>query len=411
MDIRRFEKSPIGSLVSLSGTDGRSGRKYDHFAFVPDPLSREPELSGETWHEVVAAHQAIARLDQASRQVPDAKIFMAPLLSREAQSTSALEGTFVPLEDVLGIEDEDSAFTQSRDLIEVLNYRFAANNSYEMIQSGASITVGLLCQIHRRLVEGTNSESQDVGKLRSTPVVIGSPFGTVEESRFVPMPPGVGLETALNNLIEWINMPDERDPVIGAAMAHYQFETLHPFNDGNGRIGRLVIILQLMKAGLFDAPILSVSPWFERHRESYQEGLAELSATGAWDQWVRFFARGVTESAQDAVARVNRLLAVRDDSLRIVVENNPKSSTMRSIAEQMVAEPFFNASRLARRLSITGQSARVALRNMENLGLLQRVASGHEYVAMDVWDTISAPLGRVLEPRAPLRNERREQSK
>ncbi len=389
--------------MPLSGTDGRFGRKYDHFAFVPEPLSSEPELSGHTWHKVIAAHQAVARLDQASRQVPDAKIFMTPLLSREAQSTSALEGTFVPLEEVLGVEDEDSTFIQNRDLIEVLNYRFAANNSYDMIRNGASITVGLLCQIHRRLVEGTNSESRDVGRIRSTPVVIGSPFGTVEDSRFVPMPPGLGLEASLNALIEWINTPDGRDPVVGAAMAHYQFETLHPFNDGNGRIGRLLIVLQLMKAGLFDAPILSVSPWFERHRKVYQEGLAELSATGVWDQWVGFFAQGITESAGDAVARVNRLLAVRDQSLEVVKDNNPKNSTMRSIAEQMVAEPFFRASRLARQLGISGQSARIALGKMEDLGLLQRVASGHDYIAMDVWETISTPLGQVPEPQVPLR--------
>jgi Fic family protein len=403
MDVERFAASPVGRLARISGMDGRFAIAYEHVAFLPDPLSDEPLLQSETWHAVSAANRALARLDQASRQIPNPHLLRQPTLRREAQSTSALEGTFAPLEQVLAADASEGE--RSKELNEVLNYVVAATLAFSAVQEERPITVGLLESTHAELVRGTDADTQDAGRVRTTQVAIGSSTGAIEDARFVPMPPGVPLRAALDDLVAWIRATDRKgDPVVSAALAHYQFETLHPFNDGNGRLGRLLIVLQLMQFGLVTEPLLSVSPWFEARRTEYQDRLADVSATGDWDGWVRFFALGIESSARDTAERVDRLLAVHAAYVRRLQEHGV-SGLARDIVDILIGEPVLTASLVRDRFGVSSQGAGKALQRLLQLGVLEGPVGQYkkQYLAADVWHALVAPVGNVPTAEAPIR--------
>lgn len=392
MDLERFGSSPNGRLVPLRGTDGRTGREYDHMAFVADPLGAEPPLTGATWHAVTAATRALARLDQASRQVLNPYLLRMPTLRREAQSTSALEGTFAPLDQVLAA-DRESSETLSKEMREVINYLNAADAAFDNVLAGASVTVGLLESAHGVLVAGTAAETRDAGRVRTTPVAIGSPTGTVEDARFVPMPNGTELQVAVRDLTDWIRSAStDRDPLVAAAIAHYQFETLHPFNDGNGRLGRLLIVLHLMVEGVLQEPLLSVSPWFEARRNDYQDKLAEVSATGDWDGWIGFFAEGVRASADDTLARIHELIEVQERYVQQVAAAGMKG-LVRDIAESLIGQPVVTVPRLMTKFGKGAPSTNEAVKKLVNLGILDGPHGSYnrQFFAREALEVIVAP--------------------
>lgn len=406
MDIDRFGDSPIGSLVPIAGIDGRFNRPYEHVAYVAAPLREEPPLESKTWHAVTRASRALARLDQASRQVPNPRLFLRPTLRREAQSTSALEGTFAPLEQVLA-SDATELGGRSKELQEVLNYIEAATVAYDAIEHGRPVNVGLLETVHSILVRGTEADTDQAGKVRTSQVAIGSPTGAVEDARFVPMPAGVTLNAALQDLTRWVNLADaDRDPVVAAAMAHYQFETLHPFNDGNGRIGRLMVALQFMTDHLITEPLISVSPWLEARRTAYQEHLAEVSATGNWNPWVAFFAEGVAASADDVARRVDRMLAVQAQYVQLLQEANARG-VIRDIVDALIGDQVITVSMMSGRFGRTPQAVSPAVQKLVELGILSGPYGnyGRQYVANDMFEAVIAAPGRVLPPEAPLHQE------
>jgi Fic family protein len=393
VDVARFRNSPVGSLIPIRGTDGRSGREYDHSAFLPDALDAEPALTSETWRAVSRANRALGRLHQAGRQVPAPALLRRPTLRREAQSTSALEGTFAPLEDVLAAGAESADPAASADLLEVLNYVYAAEDAFEWLSEGRPLTVSLLEDLQGRLVAGTGADTGQAGHVRAIQVAIGSPDGGIESARFVPPPPGPALEAGLRDLLTWITEDEPRDAVVAAAQAHYQFETLHPFNDGNGRIGRLLVVLQLLHDDVLDEPLLSISPWFEQRRREYQDHLLEVSRTGDWDAWVRFFARGLEASATDTAHRVDALLRLQEQYLSLV-RASATQGVVRDIAESLIAYPYLDVPATVRRTGRTSQAILTAMNKLLELGVLaERPPAGRRrrFVALDVVRVLSAP--------------------
>ncbi len=188
MLVERFTKSPVGVLVPISGFDPRFGEDYEHWAFVPHPLPDEITLSPRTWALASEAMLSIGRLDQAGRQIPNPALLRRPTLRREAQSTSALEGTYAPLTEVLEVDPDDLP-RRSPELLEVLNYVRAAEHAYVAV-ADRPLTLQLVLELHQLLVAGTRSDGRDTGKVRSHQVVIGAASGRVRDARFVPPPPG-----------------------------------------------------------------------------------------------------------------------------------------------------------------------------------------------------------------------------
>jgi Fic family protein len=372
MEIERFRASPVGRLVPLRGVDGRTARPYEHVGFVPDPLGDPPTLTGTTWTKVARANRALGALRQGSSLLPNPGILRAPTLRREAQSTSALEGAFAPLDDVLAAEAGGKA-DRSAALSEVLNYIDTAEFGFAWVQE-RRVTTGLLEELQSVLVRGTAADTQQAGHIRSIPVAIGTRGGGIEDARFVPMPPGVPLRSAVDDLVDWVDAAPGKDvdPVVAAALAHYQFETLHPFNDGNGRLGRLLIVLQFMRSDVLVEPLLSVSPWFEPRREEYQDALASVSAEGAWDDWISLFADGIHSSAVDTGSRMSDLLAVQAE-YRDRIRASGSRGMVLDVADLLIGTPFVTVPMLANALGKTYQAASNAVVRLVELGILSEV--------------------------------------
>jgi len=244
-----FVTDTMGELVDITGSDPVTGN-WQHKAFIPAPLSSdEPPLSGGTYRMVAAAGRALAALDATGQQLPNPYLLRTPSLRREAQSTSALEGTYAPLREVLTADDDAPA---TAEMTEILNYVRMANSGFLWAQEGRPITLSLIEDLQGELMRGTPLESTS-GRLRDTQVMIGRRPGAhnttpVHASRFVPAPPGDPLRAGVRALVDWLHQDHagDIDPIIAAGMAHYQFETLHPFRDGNGRLGRFLIVLTLL---------------------------------------------------------------------------------------------------------------------------------------------------------------------
>lgn len=363
-------------MVPITGFDGRTGQPYDCFAFLADPLPQTVELSSATWTIVAQAEAALARLDQAARQIPEPALIRRPALRREAQSTSALEGTFAPFEEVLESDPEDRA-QLSLELGEILNYVVAAEEAFSW-DPERPLTVGMIASLQRTLVRGTAAHDySDVGRLRDRHVFVGSRDGAIADARFVPAPFGDQLTVGFEGWIDWLSQPPaDLSPVVQAGLAHYQFETLHPFSDGNGRIGRLLIVLQLMRQHVLKHPILVVSPWFEARRIEYQDELLRLSETGNWDTWIRFFATGVGASAATTHGRVDALISWREETLeRVRVAG--VSGVAERLAGELIGAPILRASHVQARHGVTHQGAMFALRRLADLGVVtEQVRNG-----------------------------------
>jgi len=280
-----------------------------------------------------------------------------------------LEGTFAPFETVLASEPEERRGLPV-EVREVLNYVVAAEEGFAWVDE-RPITVGVIERLQATLVANTPSELRDAGRVREQQVVIGARGTPIEESRYVPPPPGDQLRAGLEDWLVWLREPPtDLAPVARAALAHYQFEALHPFSDGNGRIGRLLIAMQLMQDQILREPILVVSPWFEARRFEYQDQLLALSQTGKWDHWVTFFATGVEASADTTRTRVESLLAWRTKVLEKVREAGV-SGVAERVAGELIGAPIVRAPQIARAHGVSPQGAMLALRRLAELGILR----------------------------------------
>lgn len=377
VDLRIFTNDAPGRLVAIRDTDPVLG-DWEHRAFVPDPLGDAmPKLDPRTFMRVADARAALAALDNTARQLPNPTLLRLPTLRREAQSTSALEGTYAPLADVL-IADEDDP--QTAELVEILNYVRAATHGFGWIGDGRPFSSALFSDLQGLLMRGTPLAGES-GRLRDGQVVIGrradaDPAGfPVQNARFVPVPPGDALRLGVQDLADWMRV-DRRadiDPVVGAAMSHYQLEALHPFRDGNGRIGRLMIVLFLQAVGVLSEPTLSVSPWFEARRGEYYDGLLGVSTRNDWDGFVRFFADGLRQAADATRAEMIALSAVQS-ALKDRVRASPlRADSAHALVDLAVANPTFTVRKVEADLGISYGRANKLVRQLLDLGILDVV--------------------------------------
>lgn len=372
-----FVNSTGGDLVDIDGVDPAGG-EWRHKAFVPAPLAGDmPALSQTTFMAVAEARAALAALDSTARRLPNPTLLRMPALRREAQSTSALEGTYAPLADVLVADDEEPS---SADLVEILNYVNAANHGFAWMADGRPLTVSFVGDLQGILMRGTPLES-DSGHPRDTQVVIGRRDdldprrAPIHNARFVPSPPGPSLEQGLRDLVGW--MQDDHlgriDPVVAAAMSHYQFETLHPFRDGNGRIGRLMIVLHLQGLGVLSEPTLTVSPWFEARRATYYERLLGVSTTGDWDAFVRFFAQGLQQAADSTQAEMLALVDVQAELREVVRDSKLRAEKALALVDLAIANPSFTVRKVEADLGVSYGRANAMVGQLVELGVLDVV--------------------------------------
>lgn len=362
--------------MDVSGSDPRFG-SWHHAAFVPEALDTvAPSTSVATHNAVADARAALASLDSTARRLPNPSLLRRSTLRREAQSTSALEGTYAPLAEILAGNEVDPAGDAA--VNEVFNYVRAADLAFDALDGGAPISSSLLVSLHRVLVRETAADTAEAGRVRRIQVVIGQqPGSRVEDSRFVPQPPGPDLDDAVRALCAWLDTRHPAiDPVVGAAMAHYQFETLHPFNDGNGRLGRLLVVLQLMRTGVLSEPTLTVSPWFEGRRADYYDRLLAVSTDAAWDDWVGFFAHGLRASAEDTEQRLDELIGVQHELTDAIRSRGSRSDARPRVIDLSLQQPIFTAQQAAAHLGFSYNHANTLIQGLVRDGHLVQVTPG-----------------------------------
>jgi Fic family protein len=379
MDIERLSTSPIGQVVPIIGPDPLTREMVEGLAYLPDRLPRELTLSTDTWTTVNRATAALARLDGAARLIPNPGLLRRPALRREAQSTSALEGTYAPFVEVLAADEADGEHV-SAEIHEILNFERMAELAFSWPED-RPLTLGMLNELQRVLVHGTAGELSDTGGLRNRIVVIGAPGRGFDDARFVPPPNGDQLRAGVEEMLRWMHDPPELPTVVQAAMTHYQFETLHPYSDGNGRLGRLLVIVQLLRGALIREPLLIVSPWFEQRRELYQAALLKLSCDGDWDSWIAFFAEGVAASAVESQRKVETLVALQEE-LRTKVQMAGKRGVAERLAADLVGIPYVTRAEVARRYDISGQGALNAISTLIELEILLPAFRTHRRAQM-----------------------------
>jgi Fic family protein len=388
VQVDEFDANAPGRLVPISGYDNFLRRDYAHRAYVPDALPYELALKQGTYKAASDAAMAIGRLDFAIKRLPNPSLLVRPALRREAQSTSALEGTYAPLHEILEADYSDEA-SMSHDMREIRNYIRAAEHALEAIKT-KPICVTMLCELQETLVKGTRGDNSDRGRLRTGVVYIGERTKGIEASRFVP-PPATEVPEAMSDWEKWINNAEDIADIINLALAHYQFETIHPFSDGNGRVGRLVATLQLVTREALAFPVLNLSSWFEPRKDQYKDELLNVSKTGDFDRWIRFFCDAVIAAAEDGTQRIEDLLTF-SKRVRAELEEAKARGVVLKIADDLIGYPVITPSEAAELYDVTYPPANTAIKKLESMGILREVTGG-TYGRMYICDEVV----RILE--------------
>ena len=232
----------------------------------------------------------------------------------------------------------------------------------------------MLSSLQAEIVGGTDGDGPEAGSVRQSQVFIGAKYRRVGEARFIPPPPGDRLRALLDQWVSWLaaDAPVEQIQLIArVAVAHYQFEALHPFTDGNGRVGRLVTVLQMMREGALRSPVLSVSPWLKDHSDEYRDHLLAVSTSGDWAPWIEFFATAVSSEARSGHDRIMRLLALREELSDTVRSALPRARLALDIADDLIAYPMLTVADSERRYGRSNQANRNAISSLVELGLLE----------------------------------------
>ncbi len=312
----------------------------------------------------------VARLDQAVSQLPRPEILVRPIVRREAKSTSALEGTYASFDEVL-----ESDFLEERQLSleqrEIRNYILATEEAMRLIQT-YPISRTVAGQLQKVIVRGTPDDSWDAGDIRQRQVAIGPKNRPIFDARFVPTPPGDALVEGISDWEKWVNADNHVPIVAKMALAHYQFETLHPFADGNGRLGRLIAILQLVQEGILRWPVLNLAPWLEENRREYQDGLLGVTQTGNFEPWVLFFSEAVRRQAHDGVEKITRLIQLRDDMVAELRAARVRGSAL-EIAENLIGYPAIDVPTAKLMIGKTFEAANQAVARLTEFGMLREI--------------------------------------
>jgi Fic family protein len=353
-----FQKDAPGRVVKST---------LGHWTFLPDPLPPEISYSSQLVKFLSNADQALGELKGAGQLLPNPHLLIRPFINRESVLSSKIEGTVSELEDLLRLDVDPDNVNTPDDAIEVRNYVIALDYGLAAIRSGEPFSLKLIREVHRLLLSGVRGEEKRPGLIRDRAVLIGSSldFG---KARFVP-PCHTQLDAPLQQFVEFLQSERDMPIVVQLALAHYQFETIHPFNDGNGRVGRLLITLLLCERGILPEPLLYLSAYFEKHRREYYDHLLEVSRRNEWTEWISFVAMGVAEQARDANLRIRKLLKLADEFREQLSKSNRSTQVLRLI-DQLFSSPYLTMTMAATALQVHFKTAAVLVEKLVNLGIL-----------------------------------------
>ena len=297
-----------GTLVSnLSGE-----MAYESFRPAPLPPNPPIEVSGELLTKLIDANKKIATLEGLSSRIPNMGLFVSMYVRKEALLSSQIEGTQCTLEDILNPHIENNT---NQDVSDVVNYIRATEFALKRLKT-LPLCNRLIKETHAVLLESVRGQEKTPGEFRYSQNWIGGQGSTLKNARYIPPNPNDML-TAMSDLEKYINSDSNLDPLIQAALIHYQFETTHPFLDGNGRVGRLLITLFLMEKGILSTPALYISYYLKMNRIEYYDRMTQVRRTGDYEQWISFFLQAFADSAEDAIHTIDRLTALHDKKTKL----------------------------------------------------------------------------------------------
>jgi Fic family protein len=369
-------------------------------AFVPSPLPPEPplELSGGRQRLLEQATLALGRLDSITSLLPEPHLFLYAYVRREAVLSSQIEGTQSSLSDLMLFELEEAPGVPFNDVVEVSNYVAALEHGMARLRGGFPLSNRLIREMHEHLLARGRGSGKQPGEFRQSQNWIG---GTRPgNAHFVPAPPSL-VDDLMSGLERTFHEPAAQYPVlVTTALAHVQFETIHPFLDGNGRIGRLLIPLLLHDAGILQQPLLYLSLYFKQHREEYYRLLDRVRAAGDWEAWLDFFLEGVATTATSAVDTALRLVALFKEDTARVQEAGRGAATMLRVLQSLHERPVITLTGVSRRTGLSFPTAAKGMTALMDVGVAREL-TGFRRNRVFAYDRYLAILGEGTEPLSP----------
>jgi Fic family protein len=383
VDPRKFSKSSAGKcLNTLQG----------YCAFLPNPLPPSISYDGKLVHLLDQASRLLGELSGTGRLLRNPHLLISPYIRREAVSSSRIEGTQASLSDLFFFEAAESEDPEVPDVKEVRNYVRAMEHGISL-QGKLPVSIRLVKEIHGVLMTGVRGEHAAPGELRKIQTWIGPKGCSLHEATYVP-PPVPEMKQALQEWEKYYHSEPAEPPLIQCALMHYQFEAIHPFLDGNGRIGRLLITFLLCEKQCLSQPLLYLSAFFERNREEYYDTLLRVSQKGEWRGWIEFFLRGVAVQAKDALSDATRILILHDLYNAMLSGTKHLPQTAPRLVDEIFSRPVISISKISREWEVPFRAVQRGVDRLVQIGLLREVTDRKRnrlFVASDLLDALNRP--------------------
>ena len=341
-------------------------------AFVPEKLPPDPPLRIESALQnlLSQADMALARLDGMGYFLPNADLFIAMYVRKEALLSSQIEGTQASLENIFEYESGDKP-ENINDVAEVINYIRALNYGMDRLKT-LPMSLRLIKEIHGVLMQGTRGGNKTPGEFRKTQNWIGPQGSTLKDARYIPPPPQEVVKT-MGDLEQYIHKGRKLPVLIDCGLVHYQFESIHPFLDGNGRVGRLLITFYLYFREVLHRPLLYLSYYFKKNRQEYYDRLNMVRDKGDYEQWIAFFLKGVMETADSAVETSRKILELQTKHRNLLWKKKLSSPLAVGILERLFQKPYVSVNDVAKEFSISFQAASTLVSQLEGAGILREI--------------------------------------
>ena len=360
MKPNEFRKSKVGKAIRT---------QTGYWAFIPAQLPPEIEWTTSLISALSDADRELSKLTTLAGNFPFPRLLTQPFMRREAVLSSRIEGTRASLADLYNYESAQLSFLEPTDDVrEVHNYVLALDYGLERLET-LPVSLRLIREIHAKLMEGVRGGNLTPGKFRKTQNWIGPAGSTIETATYVP-PPVDEMQNALSDLEKFIHADTEIPTLARAGMIHYQFEAIHPFLDGNGRVGRLIIMLLFHEWNVLSQPLLNLSAYFEHYRQEYYDHLLAVSQHGKWEEWLRFFLRGISIQAQDSVFRMTRLQGIRT-KYEVLVQVDRNSVRMAAVIDFIFSRPILSIKQLETALDLPYMAAKRYIEKLVDANVLQ----------------------------------------
>lgn len=336
-------------------------------SFRPSPLPPDPALNidSDVVKNLVEANRNLAQLDTAAKLIPNAELFISMYVRKEALISSQIEGTQCTLDDVLDPQIDSNT---NLDVGDVINYVKACTYAIKRLDK-LPLCNRLLREIHRELLQGVRGKEKNPGEFRRSQNWIGAANCTLKEARYIP-PNVEDMQSALADLERYMNEGDDYDPLIRIALIHYQFETIHPFLDGNGRVGRLMILLYLMQQGYISKPIIYISYFLKKNQIEYYDRMSEIRRTGNYEQWIGFFLEAVSAAAKDSLETVEKLSELHERNVALLPITNRKKDNVRRVFDYVEQYPIVEIKKTASDLGVSFNTISTAVNKLMQAGIL-----------------------------------------